>query len=172
MTRPIYISLAIAAVMVALPPTAALAHGEPVISVEPAVVAAGGQITVTGSEMEPGEVFTISLENAMSSIPLGDVTVTGEGEEGGFTVEFAIPVDIDIGSYSVVATAEDGDSTSADLEITAPSEEASSAPAEMVEPSGEQHELDRSKSPIELIGIALVIAFSAAGGFWLVRSRE
>lgn len=172
MIRPIYISSAIVAIVVALPLTAALAHGEPVISVEPTVVAAGGQITVTGSEMEAGEVFTISLENAMSSIPLGEVTATGEGEEGGFTMEFAISADTEPGSYSVVATAEDSDSTSADLAITAPSDEASSAPAEMVEPTGEQHSLDRSKSPIELIGAAVVIALSAAGGFLLIRSRE
>jgi lysozyme family protein len=108
----------------------------------------------------------------MISIPLSEVTSSGEGEEGGFEVEFTIPADTEPGSYSVVATAEDGDATSADLEITAPSEEASSAPAEMVEASGKQHDLDRSKSPIELTGAAAVIVLSAIVGFLLIRSQD
>jgi len=172
MIRQMLFSFSIAVAIALFPVADALAHGEPVISVQPSVVAAGEQITVTGSEMEPGEEFAISLESASASIPLGEVIVTGEGEEGNFTAEFTIPPDINPGSYSVVATAEDGDSTSADLEVTAPSEEASSAPAEMVEATGEQHILDRSKGPIELIAAVVFIALTAVGGVWLVRSRE
>lgn len=55
-------SLIILAALTLAPLTVALADGEPVITVEPAVVSAGGQITVTGSEMEPGEVFALGLE--------------------------------------------------------------------------------------------------------------
>ncbi len=72
-------------VVLALAPLGiALAHGNPVIAVQPDVVAAGGQITVTGTEMEPGEEFAITLEGPGISIPLGKATATGSGEEGGF----------------------------------------------------------------------------------------
>ncbi len=172
MIRQLFVSLTIAAGIALLPLASALAHGEPVISVQPSIVAAGGQITVTGSEMEPGEAFTLTLENAMTSVPLGEAIATGEEEEGGFTMEFTIPLDIEPGTYSVVCTAEDGDSTTADLEITAPSTEASSGPAEMVGASGEQHILVRSRSPIEVIGAMTVLVLSAAAGVLLVRSRE
>lgn len=171
MNPRLFFILIIAAALVALPNAAALAHGEPVIVVEPSVVAAGGQIMVTGSEMEIGETFAISLEGTAGSTALGEAEAIEDGEAGGFEMEFMIPVDAVPGSYLVRATAEDGDSTTADLEITAPSSEASSAPAEMVEPSGEQHILDRTKSPGEIAGVVLVIALSAVGGFVLVRRK-
>ncbi len=162
--------LMFAVAFAAVPLGAALAHGEPVIAVEPAVAAAGGQIIITGTEMEPGEVFTITLVGVAGSIPLGETTVIGEGEEGGFTVTFIIPVETVPGSYTVSAAAEDGDTTTADLTITAPSEEASAAPAVAQEPSGELHEIDRSKPVSQVIAVAIVIAVSAAAGFVLIRS--
>ena len=171
MRKQVISILIIAAGLIAFPNGGALAHGEPIIVVEPTVVAAGGEITVTGSEMEPGEVFVITLEGSAGSIELGEVTGTGEGEEGGFTETFSVPGDTAPGSYVVTATAEDGDTTTADLEITAPTEEASSAPAEMIEPSGEQHILDRTKAPGQIAGIVLVIAITAVGGFLLVRQK-
>lgn len=171
MSQRLIFTLIISAALVALPNAAALAHGEPVIMVEPSVVAAGGEITVTGSEMEIGETFAISLEGMAGSIALGEAEATGDGEDGGFTIEFMIPLDTVSGSYLVTATAEDGDTTTADLEITAPTEEASSAPAQMVDPSGEQHTLERTKSPSEIAAVVLVIAISAAGGLLLVRRK-
>jgi hypothetical protein len=62
MIRQLCIGMTITTAIALLPLASALAHGEPVISVQPSIVAAGGEITVTGSEMEPGETFTISLE--------------------------------------------------------------------------------------------------------------
>ena len=161
----------IAVTLAAIPLGVALAHGEPVIVVEPVVAAAGGQITLTGTEMEPGEVFTISLEGLTGSIPLGEATVAGEGEEGGFTVTFTIPAETVPGSYTVSAAAEDGDTTTADLTITAPSEEASAAPAMAQEPTGELHELDRSKPIGQIVAVVVVIALSTAAGFVLIRNR-
>lgn len=171
MIQRIFFVLGIATAFIAWPNGAALAHGEPIIVVEPTVVAAGGEITITGSEMEPGEVFVITLEGSTGSIGLGEATVTGEGEEGGFVTTFAVPINTLPGSYIVTATAEDGDTTTADLEITAPVEEASSAPAEMAEPTGEEHTLDRTKPPGQIAGIALVIAITAVAGFLLVRRK-
>ena len=161
----------IAAAFALVPLSAALAHGEPVIAVEPAIVAAGGQITITGTEMEPGEVFTITLESLSGSIPLGDASVTGEGGEGGFTATFTVPSDITPGSYTVRATTEEGETASADLTVTAPSELARAEPAMVQEPTGELHEIDRSKPIGQIIAVVAVIAASAVGGLWLIRRR-
>ena len=172
MNKRIFCSLTLALAFSAFPFQPVRAHGEPIIVVEPFVVPIGGQITVTGSEMEPGEVFLITLEGLAGSISLGEVTASGEGEEGGFVAQFTLALDITPGSYTLTATTEDGDSATSDLEITAASENASSAPAEMQEPTGEQHVLDRSKSSIEIIGVVLPIALSVAGGAVLIRSRD
>jgi len=163
--------LGIAAAFITWPNGVALAHGEPIIVVEPTIAAAGGEITVTGSEMEPGEVFVITLEGSTGTIVLGEATVTVESEEGGFVTTFFIPVDVLPGSYIVTATAEDEDATTADLEITAPVEAASSAPVEMTEPSGEEHTLDRAKPAGQITGVVLVIAITALAGFLLVRRK-
>ena len=164
-------SLIVLAALAFAPVEMALAHGVPVIAVQPAVVAAGDQITVTGTEMEPGEVFTITLEGVSGSIPLGEAAVTGEGEEGGFTATFTIPADTAPGSYTVRAATEEGESAEADLTVTAPSAEASAGPAMAEEPTGEQHLLDRSKPIGQIAAVVVVIALSAAAGFVLVRSR-
>jgi hypothetical protein len=166
-------SLIVLAALTLAPVGIALAHGQPVIAVQPAVVAAGGQITVTGTEMEPGEVFAITLEGMSGAVPLGEAAVTGEGEDAnaGFTATFTIPADTPPGSYTVRAATEEGESAEADLTVTAPSAEASAGPAMAQEPTGEQHLLDRSK-PIGQIGaVVVVIALSAAAGFVLIRSR-
>jgi len=149
----------------------ALAHGEPVITVEPPIVAAGAQIDVTGIEMEPGEVFIITLEGLPGSIPLGNASVTGEGDEGGFTATFTIPSDAVPGSYTVRAVTEEGEAATADLTVTAPSQQASAAPAMAQEPTGELHQIDRSKPIAQIIAVVTVIAISVAGGFLLIRSR-
>jgi len=149
------------------------AHGEPVITLEPTVVPAGGQITITGTEMEPGEVFAITLEGPASSIPLGEATAIGEGEEGGFTAAFTIPSDVAPGSYIVRAATEEGEAATADLTLTEPSAEASAAPATVVdEPSGEPHALDRAKPIGQIAAVAVMIALSAVAGFVLIRKQR
>jgi hypothetical protein len=71
----------------------------------------------------------------------------------------------------VSTAAEDGDTTTADLTITAPSEEASAASAMTQEPAGELHELDRSKPIGQIIAVVVIIALSTAAGFVLIRNR-
>jgi len=165
-------SLIIVMVILAfITPNTALAHGEPVIAVNPAVAAAGGAITVTGNEMEPGEVFSLTLESPAGSILLGEATATGEGEEGGFTVTLTIPAETASGSYTVQAATEEGETATADLTVTAPTAEASAGPATLQEPSGEPHEIDRSKSIGQLIVAGVLVALSVAAGFILLRSR-
>jgi hypothetical protein len=142
-----------------------------VIAVEPAVAAAGGQIIITGTEMEPGEVFTITLVGVAGSIPLGEAVATGEGDEGGFTATFTIPEGTTPGSHVVRAATEEGEATIADLTITAPSEAASAEPAMAREPTGELHLLDRTKPIGQIAAVVVMIALSAAGGFVLIRNR-
>lgn len=152
-------------------PSLALAHGEPVISVQPPTVAAGSQITIVGTEMEPGEIFAISLESTSGVIPLGEATATGEGEEAGFEATFTIPDGVAPGSYTIRATTEEGEEAVADLMITLPSDQADAGPATILEPSGEPHPLDRTKPTRQIVG-ALFVAFASAGlGLWLVRQR-
>lgn len=177
----------------------ALAHGKPVIAVQPTIVAAGGQITCIGTEMEAGGVFTMTLEGPTGSIYLGTVTAmaitdkdqagmatpeaeskatpdsgsaqSGEPQGGGFSVAFTIPDKTPPGSYMVKATAEDGDATEADLTITGPSDQANADPAMVQEPTGELHQLDRSKPTGEIAGIVLVAVVSGGLGLWLARKR-
>jgi len=165
-------SLVAFAALALVPFGTAAAHGEPLIAVEPVMVSAGGQITVTGSEMEPGEVFAVSLEGPAGSILLGEATVTGDGEEGGFTATFTIPAETPPGSYAVRAAADEGEATTADLTVTPSAAEASAGPAMAKEPTGEPHILERTKSVGQILAVVAGIALSGAAGLVLVRSRS
>ena len=135
--RRIYLlpSLIVLAALALMLPGVALAHGEPVIAVNPAVVAAGSAVSITGTEMEPGEVFVLTLEGPAGSVPLGEATATGEGEEGGFSVTLTVPAETAPGSYMVQAATQEGETATADLTVTAPTTEASAGPATVQEPN-------------------------------------
>lgn len=147
----------------------ALAHGEPVITVNPVAIDPGGEVVVTGSDMETGEVFLITLENALSTIPLGEATATGEGDEAGFTTTLTIPDDVAPGAYIVRAATEEGEAVTADLTVTAEGEK---APVEVMEASAVPMTIDRSKPAGQVVGIVLAALFSAGLGVWLVRKPE
>lgn len=150
----------------------AWAHGQPVITVNPALVAAGSSITVVGSEMEAGEAFTISLEGTRGSTKLGEATAKAEGEEAGFEVTLAIPQDTPPGSYTIRAATSGGESTSADLTVTLPSSQASAGPAMQLDPSGAAHVLPRSKPAGMVAGVVGTAILSAVLGLWLVTKRN
>lgn len=168
---PILIVAALLGILL-LPTRLVQAHGEPVITVQPLVASAGSQITVMGSEMEPGEIFAVSLEGIGGSIPLGTATVTGEGEEGSFEAEFTIPEDTLPGSYFVRAATDQGEKAEADLTVTLSSSQASSNPVTILEPTGERHQLDRSKPFVLVIGVSAVALVSGLVGLWLVLARK
>lgn len=166
----ILISLALSLMV---PARLALAHGKPVIAVEPLVVAAGGQITVTGAAVEPGEVFSLSLAGMNGSTPLGEATVTGEGEDGEFTVTLTIPADTPPGSYIVRAVTEAGKVAAANLTVTAPTDNASGGPAMVLdEASGELHAIDRSKPIGQIVAVIILIVISTGGGVYLIRRKD
>lgn len=146
--------------------SAVLAHGEPTITVEPSVAVPGEQITITGAEMEDGEVFKITLENASGTVELGEATASQEGEEAGFTATFTLPTDLAAGLYLLRAVTDEGESTAADLTIVS----SANATKDMsMEASAAQHTLDRSKPPV-LIGSVIIFALlSALLGLWLIR---
>lgn len=146
-----------------LPLKNAQAHGDPVVSVSPITVPAGGEVTVSGTEMEEGEVFVISLEGPARSIPLGEAVVSGEG----FEVTLLIPPDTPPGSYRIQA-ATDEESTLTDLEVTAADAFGEDNAAEL-EPSAEPMDLVRPRSPISVVATAVLGLLSLALGVWLVR---
>lgn len=121
--------------------------------------------------MEPGEVFDLVLEGAATSVSLGQATVEGEGEEGGFVVTLTLPADLAPGTYRLRASTEEGESAVADLTVTAVVTEADSGPAMVQEPSGEPHLLDRAKPAGQVPGIVALALGSAVLGVWLIRRR-
>ena len=82
--------LGMVVVSVWLLPGTVWAHGEPIIVVKPVSVPAGGEISVSGTEMEDGELFAITLEGITTSIPLGEAAVVDEG----FEMTLIIPADV------------------------------------------------------------------------------
>ena len=169
--RTLLTSVVAASVLALYPVGVALAHGEPIIRVDPAIASAGGSITITGTEMEPGEVFDLVLEGAATSVSLGRTTAEGEGEEGGFVVTLTLPGDLAPGSYRLRASTEEGESAVADLTVTAAAIEADPGPAMVQEASREPHVLDRSKPAGHVAGVAALAAASAVLGVWLIRRR-
>lgn len=159
-------SLLIALLLSLFPASIVLAHGEPIITVEPAVASPGGQITIIGADMEEGEVFKITLESASGTVELGEATAIKDGEEAGFTATFTLPDDLTAGFYLLRATTDEGETTAADLTIISSTDQANAVP---MEASAAQHTLDRSKPPL-LIGSVIVLALLSAGlGVWLIR---
>jgi hypothetical protein len=160
-----FVALALRPLGVVLP------HGDPVIVVDQTVVAAGGQVTVVGTDMEPGQQFAITLEGVTNSIPLGEAIASDDGEEGGFEITFTIPADTPPGWYTLRAATAEGKTAVTDLTVTPATEEATNRSATVLEPTGELHQLDRSKSLGEILGVVFTILASMGLGFWLVRQR-
>ncbi len=169
MKTTLFPGLLIALLLILFSPGIALAHGEPTITVEPAVVSPGEQITIVGADMEDGEVFKITLESTSGTVQLGEATAVKEGEEAGFTAVFTLPDDLTEGLYLLRAVTDEGESAAADLTIVS---SANQTNAISMEASGAQHTLDRSKPPL-LFGSVVVLALLSIGlGVWLVRMRE
>jgi hypothetical protein len=149
-----------------------LAHGQHTIIVNPALVAAGSNIVITGSGMEVGESYTISLVGMSGSVKLGEATAVARGTEGGFEAAFVVPPETLPGNYTVRATTATGEEATADLTVTPPSSQASSSPATMPMPSGAPHVLPRTKPAGVVAELAAGALLSAGLGLWLVVKRE
>lgn len=165
----ISLGLLITFVLAFVPSNAVLADGVPVIVVEPNPASPGTQITVTGTDMEEGEIFAITLEGMTGVIPLGEATATPDGQEAGFTVTFTVPADLPSGSYFLRAVTEEGETATADLTIGASAEQMNTEP---MEASAQPLVVERSKPPL-IIGSVILLALASTGvGLWLIRSYE
>lgn len=142
----------------------ALAHGEAALTVSPAVVAPGAEITVTGEGVEAAEKFTITIEGLNFKATLGTVTV---GDDEDFQQDFVVPADAPPGTYQVRATNAEGEVITAELTVEAGP--AASAEAASAEPSAELMQLERLRSTGQWVAITVGLAVSAALGLWLVR---
>ncbi len=169
MKRMSILTLAIALLLAVFSIRVASAHGTPSITVAPSVATPGGQITVTGGNMEVGESFKLTLEGTAGVVQLGEETAVANGGEGGFTASFTLPAELAPGSYFVRCTADDGDSTSADLTIAGTAEAMNTEP---MQASAEPLALNRSKSPLLVTSVITLAVLSAGLGTWLVRKHE
>ncbi len=150
-------------------PTRILAHGQPAITVTPDIVAAGGAITVKGTTMGANEEFKISLEGVKFRADLG--SAQSDADEN-LTAQFTIPGDAPAGDYQVKALSADSDATTADLTVTAAaSGTPTPAPGEATEPSPAPHELPRSRTSLEVVGLFATVVLSAGIGLLLVRLK-
>ncbi|HZQ10432.1 MAG TPA: hypothetical protein VFD70_27885 [Anaerolineae bacterium] len=150
-------------------PTQALAHGAPAISVTPNIVAPGGTITVKGTTMGASEDFKMSLEGVKFRADFG--SASSDANEN-MTAQYTIPGDTPAGDYQVKALSGDGDAATADLTVTATANVMPTpAPGTMAEPSAAPHEIPRSRTPLEIIGLIAVALLSAGVGVVLLRLK-
>ncbi|MCK6582519.1 MAG: lytic polysaccharide monooxygenase auxiliary activity family 9 protein [Anaerolineales bacterium] len=162
----VFRSFAIAVMMALISFSAALAHGEPIITVEPSIAVPGGQITITGADMEDGEIFKITLESAAGVFELGEAIATQDGDEAGFAVTFTLPTGLTAGSYLVRAATDEGETATADLTISVSDVQMES---QRMEASAEPLSLDRPRSGGLMISVVLAALLSAVLGLWLIR---
>ena len=165
-------TVSVALSVVFILPRPAHAHGQPVIVPNAPIIAAGDVITITGSDMEAGEVFTLTLEGISGSSLLGSATAIAAGEEAGFTATFTVPESIKPGTYTLKAATADGDGATTDLTVTPPASQASAAPIEARMASGELHAVERPRSVGLLIGVIVAMLISGALGIWLAWPRK
>lgn len=147
-------------------PARAFAHGEPEITVTPDTVAPGGKITIKGETMGANEEFKISLEGLKFRTDLGEVKSDADEK---FTVEYVIPANAPEGVYQIKAAAEDGDTVTTELTITASKSATVTEPTEQPMPSAEEDKVPRRRVSTEIIALFALALVSAGAGFLLVR---
>lgn len=109
-------ALGVAALVLLVGTCVALAHGTPTMSAQPATVAAGGKITLSGDGMgTDGQTVTLTLKGMTFQATLGTTKLTDDAYDG---VTFTIPAKAPPGTYLIVA--QNGSiNASASIEVTA-----------------------------------------------------
>lgn len=148
-------------------PSRVLAHGEASLQATPSEAAAGAEITLTGTEMEDGEVFSLRLEGLFDAFSLGDATVSGEG----FSIVVALPPDASPGLYRVVAVSEEGESVGTEITILPAGTASGSGPAGDFEATAEKMDLDRPRTTASWVLAAGAVFLGGFGGIWLIREE-
>jgi hypothetical protein len=156
---------ALIAVSIGVPALAAPLHPEGTLKLEDRTLVPATTVQVGGEKFHEGGTLHLVLVGVTGRIPLGEVTADSVGA---FTTAVALPADLEIGAYRLVAVATDGDEVaSLDVELVAPPEEprAEHEHPEMAEPTAEPLALDRADSAWVTGGalIGIVLALVAAG---------
>jgi hypothetical protein len=156
---------ALAAVILALFPSAVLAHGGTEVSVG-GEIRPNGSIDVTGEEFAPNDVVRIELrKEGVNPIELGRVPAD---DEGAFSATLHVPATVRPGLYRLAA--EGKESATADVPVLEPAE----GPVD-IEPAplaGGSVSNDRPAG--EVVGLAALtaaIALVAVGLLWLSRTH-
>lgn len=106
--------LALILVWIGVGSAAAAAHDEAVLKSRLSSVTAGDRLPLEGSHFGENESFTLLLIGALREFELRKATAD---DDGIFSLELAIPVEVRPGAYQVVAIAADGD-VAARLDLT------------------------------------------------------
>ena len=164
----IIISITLVLILLLQMVSMAVAHGSATLIAEPNQAAAGEDITITGSDMEDGENFTITLEGLFETFQLGHVEAADEG----FSMAVTIPGGALPGLYSLVATFAEGETVLTEFVVleagsAAVDEHAEGESETLV--TAEKVDLDLNRSSLEM-GLAVgVILTAGIGGLWLVK---
>jgi len=136
---------------------------EPVVTVDPATVAAGGEVTISGSGLDAGASYTIELHSA----PVVLTSVVAD-DEGTFSTVARIPASTSAGAHEVVLL-QDGDTVAATpLTVTAAGPDAGSGGNE----PGGLAETGFGGGAWAWMGATLVIAGGAALALGMIRRRR
>ena len=142
---------------------AALAHGNPQITVSPNPAAAGSKITVKGTGFDENEGISLVLEGVTGEAILGEALTDDNGD---FHFETDLPTSAGAGPYRV--RAESSDATAlADLSVTAGAG-AAQPPAAHEKSVG----FHNTGSTSEVIIVSIMLAILAVAGLGLLFWRE
>jgi hypothetical protein len=93
-------SLGLVALVLAVGVSAALAHGTPTLAAQPATVAAGGKVTLSGDGLgEDGETVTLTLKGMLFQAQLGTAKLSDDSLQD---TAFTIPAKAPAGTYLIV----------------------------------------------------------------------
>ena len=166
-------------------PALAFAHPKGTLTVTPNQASPGDTLVIRGTKLGSGALFRIELQGALRTVSFGRVH---SDSAGAFELRVPLPADVAAGDYEVAAVASDGDvSAQADVTVGAPGRGAPGSPgsmphmadmpgmegmpgmANMPMASAERMKVEVPTTGGEWTAIAIVVAFSALIGLYLLR---
>ncbi len=161
------------ALMLAAVPLGALVHPEGALKVPNPHFVPGSTVRVGGEQFAGGGKLELVLVGVAGRFRLGEVTTDSVG---GFAESFEVPMDVEVGSYRLVAIATDGDEVATfnvDM-LAAPAEpqKDGDSRSEDQEASAEELALDRAPRPWVKGGAIVGIVLALALGGVLLRKPQ
>lgn len=156
----------------------AFAHGTGALALSSKQTSPGATITIFGTEFPPNSSVRLELRSILDKVVFGRVQASGKGT---FQQVVTIPANSKPGQYNIVAVAPDGDvAAQATLMIAEAvgSQETHPGMHDMPGMQGmggphatrEMMEVEIPITPSGWAVIAAIVAGSAAGGIWLLRT--